>query len=655
MENVQYAESLVKEFLLFRGFTQTLKAFEAELAADRAQGFQVDRIVDLLLGGHVARFEADKMVALFAFFKERFFSRMDARYHATVVRLEAALQKHYIVHAVQKGRLDRVVAFFQQHGEALLERREEWLAWFAIPYMKNPGADPRFQVFFTKEWLDTFVMSLRNFLCEVFDSLRLPAILSFHEEALRREAAGDEVQKLRSDCAGLRTMLAVRDQEITDLQERTAAGSDPAPPGAAAGPGGSGARDDGDATAGPFPAASANGATGPPLPSDGTGGVPAGEEQGDGPSRPDTLLGPVPAGDADPPGQSGESDSDRLLGGFGGLEVHEPEPTDVAMKSQELFSGHTSPIARCRFSVTGRNVASASTDGTVRIWTADPALPATRNAAIYCGAQVLALEWEAKHDRLLLLGTAERTIKAWNVESKRVMCDVTTPAGRPRVLDIKCSPSDAVFACASATGGRAGEGGAASPMGFGALSLWSMRSWKPISSLPLGDEPPIVTSLCFNHNGKILATSATDGFIRLFDMNACLPITGWPAHEGCAASCVRFGHDQTSLFSLGADGRALEWSVHNQGQVLRSRDASRFCATPAGQLPRHEMALDAEGQTLLLTSNTTSAPLFSIKDMVVRLSARHGGPVTSVDWNVAVPSPMFLTASADHSVRITRL
>lgn len=34
--------------------------------------------------------------------------------------------------------------------------------------------------------------------------------------------------------------------------------------------------------------------------------------------------------------------------------------------------------------------------------------------------------------------------------------------------------------------------------------------------LPLGEDPPAITSLCFNHNGKILAASATDGMIHMF-------------------------------------------------------------------------------------------------------------------------------------------
>lgn len=47
----------------------------------------------------------------------------------------------------------------------------------ALPYMKNPSTDPRFQVYFTKEWLDTLILSLRNFLCEVFEGIHILLLL----------------------------------------------------------------------------------------------------------------------------------------------------------------------------------------------------------------------------------------------------------------------------------------------------------------------------------------------------------------------------------------------------------------------------------------------------------------------------------------------
>ncbi|GMP85561.1 hypothetical protein CsSME_00038661 [Camellia sinensis var. sinensis] len=85
----------------------------------------------------------------------------------------------------------------------------------------------------------------------------------------------------------------------------------------------------------------------------------------------------------------------------------EEEFSEVKVDFQETFLCHTSPISRCRFSASGNNIASASVDGTVRIWTYDPSTPASRNATIYCGAEIMSLEWDCKSDRLLLIGTVD--------------------------------------------------------------------------------------------------------------------------------------------------------------------------------------------------------------------------------------------------------
>lgn len=52
----------------------------------------------------------------------------------------------------------------------------------AIPYLKNPQLDPRFRVYFSKEWCDALQLSVRNFLCAVFNGthiLQLNYTLSF--------------------------------------------------------------------------------------------------------------------------------------------------------------------------------------------------------------------------------------------------------------------------------------------------------------------------------------------------------------------------------------------------------------------------------------------------------------------------------------------
>lgn len=41
MSHVQYIDELVREYLLFRGFTVTLKSFDNELKIDKDKGFRV--------------------------------------------------------------------------------------------------------------------------------------------------------------------------------------------------------------------------------------------------------------------------------------------------------------------------------------------------------------------------------------------------------------------------------------------------------------------------------------------------------------------------------------------------------------------------------------------------------------------------------------
>jgi hypothetical protein len=41
-----------------------------------------------------------------------------------------------------------------------------------LPFSKKPEADPEFDLFFSKAWLDTFTISLHNFLSTVFQNMR---------------------------------------------------------------------------------------------------------------------------------------------------------------------------------------------------------------------------------------------------------------------------------------------------------------------------------------------------------------------------------------------------------------------------------------------------------------------------------------------------
>ncbi|GFY84125.1 hypothetical protein Acr_03g0008990 [Actinidia rufa] len=317
-----------------------------------------------------------------------------------------------------------------------------------------------------------------------------------------------------------------------------------------------------------------------------------------------------------PVGESGRT-NDALQMSQDGFSVEtgtemqgDEEFPEVKAEFQETFLGHTSPISQCRFSASGNNIASASVDGTVRIWTYDSSTPASRNATIYCGAEIMSLEWDCKSDRLLLIGTADGGIKAWNVDAKRVVCDLKTIEGFPSVLDLKCSPVEPIFVSAASSRGRGTS--YADKLGFASLTVWNMKTWKAMTVLPLGEDPPAITSLCFNHNGKILAAAATDGMIHMLLL---------------------------ILKPLG---------------FISPGTPNRFCNCENSLHCRHEMALDANGKRLLVTSGSVRAPIYQVRGQMNGMKTLpHSAAVTTVDWHPTLP--IFLTGSADHSVRVTSI
>ncbi|XP_038685914.1 WD repeat-containing protein 91 homolog isoform X2 [Tripterygium wilfordii] len=636
MENMQYAEELIREFLVFRGFTNTLQAFEMELGTDIGKSFQVDKILDLIFSVYIPKFHAEKLVGLLSFFKQCFSSSTEIALIATLLKLEVSILRYYVVYALQSGRKDKVVEFFGMNGNDLLQRSTEWTPWFAIPYLKNPSLDPQFRIYFSKEWHEALCLSARNFFSEIFNGTRIPALLKISSEKKTVNCLKKDAEQLNQKLSQLQTLLEEKEAQLCQMRMKTSSAAsvmDTRLLKSKNSMSSNGLRKE------DLHLTSIQQDCSPATPN--LGGIKLDPEQAYG-GQFETISGSIISESAH---DSMSLSTLYVEGGVsaGNTQVLQEDSCDengrdmpgeafpeVKVNFQETFLGHTSSISRCRFSASGNNIASASIDGTVRIWTYEPSTPASRNATIYCGAEIMSLDWDLKSDRLLLIGTADGGIKAWNVDAKRVVCDLNTGEAFPR------NGSSYIDS-----------------LGFASLTVWNMKTWKAMTVLPLGEDPPAITSLCFNHNGKILAASATDGMIHMFDMSAGLQITGWPAHDS-AISSILFGTDETSIFSLGLDGKVFEWSLQNPGQVLWSRDCQRFFDPKASRHCRHEMALDAHGRRLLVTSSSVKAPIYQVRGPLEGMKTlAHNAAITTVDWHPTLP--IFLTGSADHSVRVSSI
>uniref|UniRef100_A0A0E0L0Q3 Anaphase-promoting complex subunit 4-like WD40 domain-containing protein n=1 Tax=Oryza punctata TaxID=4537 RepID=A0A0E0L0Q3_ORYPU len=579
MENMQYAEELVKEFLVFRGFTSTLQSYESELSTEIGRNFQVDKILDLVFSVYIPKYQLDKLQGLFTFFKQCFTSPADAELFSALIKLELSVFRYYVVNALKSGRQDKVVEFFGANGNYLLQKREDWQAWFALLKISTEKN--------TIKCLKNDIKQLNNKLSE------LQALLEMKEA---------EISQLGRNSAGID--LGNMNVPNTSAADSSLEGQD---------------------MPGVFEESSASRSAAQDFVSQSSSSVKSS-------TRDEKLHISF---------QISNAENEQIL-------MTEDDFPEVKVDFQETFLGHNSSISCCRISASGSNVASSSVDGTVRIWTYDSSTPSSKNATIYCGSEVSALSWECRSDRLLLIGTANGGIKAWNADAKRVVCDLSTSKDFPSVLDLKCSPIEPVFVSAAAS--RRPGSTIFDRTGFASLTVWHMKTWKPLTVLPLGEDPPAITSVCFNHNGKILAASATDGMIHMFDMSAGLQITGWPAHDSPVSS-VLFGPAETSIFSLGSDGKIFEWSLHNQGQILWSRD----CSSPESFNKRmHEISLDSDGKRLLVTSGLVRAPIYQVQGHESGLrTLAHSASITSVDWHPTLP--IYITGSADNSVRVTSI
>ncbi|KAI6672412.1 hypothetical protein NL676_000318 [Syzygium grande] len=440
----------INGFFRFYAFSATTESITGNLRERarhrRRQGVPVDKLLDLIFAAYVPKFQAEKLVGLFGFFRQCLSSSSaEAVLLASLSKLEVSVMLYYIVHAVRSVRRDKVLEFFGTSGNDLMRRDQDWTPWFAIPYVKNPSLDPQFRLYFSKEWYE----ALRVAAAGAFTS-RIAAILlmSWHTDFCLHAASAMDASIARTSSSTLPS--GVLDENMVSSQDNQDTYNHATPnPGNRV------------------------------LSQDLVGAAKA---------KVDLESLAAPSGHVT---TSLSLCSDNGAGGSSlmlqdGTIEGEEEFAEVKVDFQETFLGHTSPITQCRFSASGNNIASASVDGTVRIWTYDSSTSASRNATIYCGAEIMSLDWECKSDRLLLIGTADGGIKAWNVDTKRVVCDLNTTEAFPGVLYLKCSPVEPIFVSAAASRHVSGH---SDDSAFASLTLWNMKTWKAMTVLPLGEDP----------------------------------------------------------------------------------------------------------------------------------------------------------------------
>jgi WD40 repeat protein len=258
------------------------------------------------------------------------------------------------------------------------------------------------------------------------------------------------------------------------------------------------------------------------------------------------------------------------------------------------FIGHQSTIKAVAYRPNGRQIASASIDGTVKLWHPDGTLFATLPDHTL-GARSLSY---SPQGNLLATGGGDGAIYLWNPDTGERL--TTIKAHNSLVTSLAFSPDGQVLA----SGGTDNT-----------VKLWRSDG-TPIQTLT--QHQAMVRSLAFSPDGELLASASADQTINLWHPQTGRLLSTLTDHTATVTEVV-FSPDGRYLASASADSTVRLWTL--QGKLLKTFEGHRTAVTSVQFSPDSRMVVSTSDDHEVKFWQITGEPILAYTDMVTAGSA----------------------------------
>jgi WD40 repeat protein/serine/threonine protein kinase len=261
------------------------------------------------------------------------------------------------------------------------------------------------------------------------------------------------------------------------------------------------------------------------------------------------------------------------------------------------LSGHSGGISTLTFHPDGKQIATGSYDGTVKLW------DATRGHSLLTfpgrATEITRVAFSPDGRRIAAANGVDRTVNVWEIRTRQVVFSLTGHTAD--VYGVGFSPDGKQIATASFDR---------------TIVVWDATTGKQLFTL-LGHTAEIYV-LAYSPDGKRIATGSKDGTVRVWDLAARREAFPPLRHMG-PVDGVTFSRDGTLLASGGFDLKLWLWDV-TSGKLIRSIEAHTNLINSVGFSPNGSRIVSVSGDrnikiwdTAKLRSGSENPMLLTLK------------------------------------------